>query len=341
MPSSISSSSDRLPGGAWRVTWAAALLLVALVVAGWEMTLRARGLEIASVVDNPTLWARERERVALLGDNALALVGASQMQMSIDLPTLRRHTSATPVQLGISAAPFMPVLASLADDERVSATVIVAFTMNDFVSHTRDTPSDLWARHYRNTQVSAAAVYYRDLEQALREVLGKVFVFVRSGARPQQALFGRAAGYVRTLPDRTQQADYLMVDRDAAYERRVARYLSGKEASFREVPDFEQRRLALESMITRIQQRGGHVVLVRFPTGKRILQMDQILYPKEIYWDQISRQSSARTIHFAEHPSLAGFDLPDGVHMDYRDTPAFTQALARLLYPAPEVTADP
>ena len=161
MPSSISSSSDRLPRGKWVLSWSAALVIVALVAGSWETLLRVRGLGIASVDDTAQLWATERERAATLGTNAMILVGASRMQMDVDLATLRQYTTKTPVQLAISAAPFMPVLESLADDDRVVGDVIVSFTMNDFLMPTRDSVSEQWVSAYTRLRASRTLLLYQ------------------------------------------------------------------------------------------------------------------------------------------------------------------------------------
>jgi len=339
MPSSTASANERLPRGGWALTWAVALAVAASIVCGWEVLLRVRGVGFASVDDSAELWARQRERAALLGKDAVILIGASEMQMGIDVDAMRRHTTGTPVQLAISAAPFMPVLANLADDPRITGTVVVSFSMASFCSTTTDSISERWVRHYERLRASRTRLFYEHLEDALGRAVAAVLISQGRGARPQQLIWSERATYVRTLPDRTQQADYQIVDREAAYRHRVDVYLSGEEPALRTVPDLDARLSALESMVEKIQGRGGRVILVRFPTTKRIWEMDEILYPKETYWNALASRTSARTIHFADYPSLSGFDLPDGVHIDYRDAPAFTDALSILLF-APREPAE-
>ena len=86
---STSSSSERVPQGGWLRTWIVTLVIVAVVVTGWEWFVRARGLGDVAVANTAELWVRERERAAALGSDALVLVGASRMQGGIDLETLR------------------------------------------------------------------------------------------------------------------------------------------------------------------------------------------------------------------------------------------------------------
>jgi hypothetical protein len=291
-----------------------------------------RGLGVTAVDDSAELWARERERAAQLGKDAVILVGASRMQMGIDLEVMQRYTTGTPVQLAISASPFMPVLEDLANDERVTGTVVVSFTMQDFLSVTTDSVAAQWVKAYEGLRGSRMRLFSERLEEGLRTGAASLLVSVGSGARPQQLFSGSSANYVRTLPDRSQRADYDIVDREAAYRRRVAIYLSGEEPVFRAVPDLDARLVVLESMIRKLQDRGAVVILVRFPTTRRIWEMDQILYPKSVYWDEVAKRTSGRTIHFTEFAALLDFDLPDGVHLDYRDVPRFTAALSALIF---------
>jgi hypothetical protein len=332
MLSSTSSSSDRLPRGNWARTWIAAAVIVVIVVGSWEVMLRVRGLGDTTVHDSVQLWARERERAAQLGKNAVILVGASRMQMGIDLNVMQRYTTKTPVQLAISASLFMPVLEDLANDERVTGKVVVSFTMQDFVSVTTDSVAAQWVQAYEGLRSSRTRLFSERLEEGLRAAAQSLLVSVGSGARPQQLFAGSGASYVRTLPDRSQRADYEIVDREAAYRRRVAIYLSGEEPAFRVVPDFDARLAVFDDLIRKLQSRGAEVILVRFPTTRRIWEIDQILYPKRVYWDEVVKRTSARTIHFTDYPALMDFDLPDGVHLDYRDAPRFTAALSELIF---------
>jgi hypothetical protein len=308
------------------------LAVVVTIVCGWETVLRVRGLSVASVDDGPDLWAQERDRAALLGKDAIVLIGASEMQMGIDIDTMRQYTAGTPVQLAISAAPFMPLLEDVANDERITGTVVVSFSMSSFCSTTSDSISEQWVRHYERLSASRTRLFYEHVENVLRRAVAAVLLSAERGARPQQLMRHEPTSYVRTLPDRAQRADYRIVDREAAYRHRVEVYLDGAEPSRRTVPDFDSRLSALEAMIHKIQDRGGHVILVRFPTTKRIWEIDEISYPRKMYWDRLVERTSARSIHFADYAPLSGFDLPDGVHLDYRDAPAFTAALSSVLF---------
>lgn len=338
MNSSISSSSESLLSSGWGRTWLLAAAAMLLFVCGWETYVRMHGTQAFQVENSAELWAQERARASALGSQAVVLVGASRMQMDIDIETMQRISHKTPVQLAISASPFMPVLRDLADDDRVSGTILVSLTMQDLVSQTSQSAAEQWVQSYRLARARGSASFYEPAEETLHQTVHKTFVSLSLGARPQNLLFGSRLGYVRTLPNRMQLADYESTDRAAAYRERVRRYIaSGGEPVRQTVADFDARIAALNDVVERIRSHGGDVVLIRFPSTRRIWEIEQIRYPRDAYWDALAEHTTARTIHFADHPELMAFDLPDGVHLDYRDAPSFTAALSRLIWNA----ADP
>lgn len=338
MHSSTSSSSTRLPTGGWLRSWCQILLIVILVVGGWELFVRERGIGDTAVSDSVDLWVRERERASQLGSKALILVGASRMQMGLDLQVLKQHTSKVPVQLAISDSPFLPVFEHLANDRSITGTVVVSLTASDMLLSTRETLADVWSEKYDRMSAGKTAVFYQPLEESLRESINAMLVSFAGGARPQQLIFNtRENVYVRTLPDRSQQADYSKVDRERAYQRRIEQVINGASVETRQVPDFDARIQHLQALISRIVDRGGDVILVRLPSTKRIWDIEEARYPRAIFWNAIAEGVTAHSIHFADFPELSNFDFTDGVHIDVSDQAAFTAALAKVLpLPRPE-----
>jgi hypothetical protein len=304
-----------------------------LIVGGWELFVRVRGLSDTAVSDTAELWVRQRERASALGDDAIILVGASRMQMGIDLLVMQQFTAGTPVQLAMSASPFLPVLEHLANDDSITGTVIVSFTARDVSRYTQETRSVRWLVAYDDYQAGRMNVFYQPLEDRLRNFVNSILVSFENNARPQQLIFGNTTrNYVRTLPDRSHQADYSKVDREAAYERRVELVRGSVEVALQEIPNLDIRIRELESLVKRIAERGGRVIFVRLPSSGRIREIEDARYPRTIYWDSIAAQTSVRTIHYADYPQLSKFDFPDGVHIDVRDQAAYTAELSKLLF---------
>ena len=74
-----------------------------------------------------------------------------------------------------------------------------------------------------------------------------------------------------------------------------------------------------DDRVKRIQDRGGKVVFVRFPSGEDFYRVTERFYPKQEYWDRFAALTSAQTWHFRDVEGLSNFPCPDGVHLGSRD----------------------
>ena len=74
-------------------------------------------------------------------------------------------------------------------------------------------------------------------------------------------------------------------------------------------------------------QRGARVVFIRFPTSGEHWQLDEEMFPRERYWDNMAQRVSGRWSHFQEITGINRFNLPDTSHLDRRDKPEFTRLI--------------
>jgi hypothetical protein len=86
-----------------------------------------------------------------------------------------------------------------------------------------------------------------------------------------------------------------------------------------------------ERWVEQIQSRGGHVVYLRMPTSGEMWELGDVLYPRERFWNVLASSTAAATIHFADHPSLSNFELPDLSHIRGDERGRFTNALIDVL----------
>jgi hypothetical protein len=82
----------------------------------------------------------------------------------------------------------------------------------------------------------------------------------------------------------------------------------------------------LETAVAAIQARGGRVIFLVMPTSGLVLAADSKRFPRAAYWDKLVSTTSAKTVHWQDHPELSGFTCPDGSHLDKRNISAFTNA---------------
>ena len=85
----------------------------------------------------------------------------------------------------------------------------------------------------------------------------------------------------------------------------------------------------MEPWVERIQARGGRVVFARFPSTGEVLAVDEAMRSRREHWDRFAARTAAETLHFQDVPGLAGFDCPDGAHLDRGDTARFHRGAGR------------
>ena len=345
-----------MPEGRWWQPLATALVLTLLAIGGLEAWLASRGFE-ATVVDSPSLWAEQRARVDRLGNKALVLVGASRMQLDVDLATLRDLTGKEPVQLAIDGSSFVPVLADLAADDKVTGTVIVDYqdqVMAD-LQH-KDGATQYVAQWQRERDRDAIPNFARS-EAWLSAFVHRHMRSFADGASPFDSLMRRALDinatpqYLVTLPDRERLADYALVRMPDFYFARVLRnagisvapqapdwqtfntLLTREIAALAPVsmPRFAANSEAVAGMVRRIEARGGRVVFVMFPRSGLVRAADERFFPREDYWRPFIDTVRTSSLHYADVPSLKALICPDGSHLDRHERVAFTRDLVHAM----------
>jgi hypothetical protein len=320
-----------------------------------ESALSKKGFS-PTVNDSEALWLNERERASSLGQSALILVGASRIQLDLDLRVLHQKTGLEPVQLAIDGSSYVPILQGLARDPTIRGTVVVDLMPGPVSFEVGPTGT---SQHYQSEyDARSAGNYrwptYRSLDAWLARVIRPQLINFADGGRPWDSLVNRVTNskaspqYLLTFADRSRQADYQRVTMPDFYLRRVHRHIGspvdidinqstdrlaeqlaeyiGRLHPTPENAQTQKGLLDLEDAVVAIQSRGGKVVIVGLPTSGLLQEADSKRFPKRLYWDRVVANTKAQTIHWQEHPGLAGFVCPDGSHLDKRDTLAFTNA---------------
>lgn len=324
MPSSISSFESDRPNMPWRKIHGFALLAFAACVGLMEWRLAQLGYQ-PTVLDSTARWNHERTRASHLGERAIILVGASRIQLGVDLDILRQETGLEPVQLAIDGTPADPVLADLAADPAIRGTILV-----DYYGHGVDAVENR-AGYYlkkhsspsaQGSDLSPAAWAENLLAESLRERMRSY----ADGAQPIMSLLVRIGGgqaggaFLTTRPDRSRFADYSQVKMPEYYYKRVARELGLDsigissntqallERQIQQITASESRRFLervvdIRRMAQAIQARGGRVVFIQMPTSGMIREIEEKRYPDKLFWERCgltgilcSPVSPARTV---------------------------------------------
>lgn len=337
MHTSTSNSSDRRPPQHWRRTWLLSMVIVSISLVGWELFNRSHGLWRTGTNDSERIWAEKRIIASQLGESALILIGASRIQLGIDIPRLQQLTGKEVVQLAIDGNPFMSVLEDLAADDSVTGTIIVSATVEGL---SRDLNTENRAHQYLSYYHSVVEQNFRfeTIETKLESQLHRYVYSISSFITPYKWFLWSderltQAGYLKFNSDRSIDADYSMVDTSVLYNDRIVRHLAGEEVVVtRQKNKLEAQVGYINHLVSKIEKRGGEVIFVRFPTDKRIWEIDNKRYPKSEFWDRFARLSVGRTVHFRDHQTLSDFDLPDGSHLDRGDKLTFTENLSNIIF---------
>lgn len=334
MPLSISSSNERLPAGPWWRTWLLAAGLAVGVLASYEAALRAHGFTPA-VSDDARLWALARGHIHPEDPDEVVVIGSSRARSALDPATLAEVFGRPPVLLAVNASGCVPVLRDLAEDDTFRGLVLCevtpAYFFNGVAAANAGTQAD-FVRRYRAQPAEAP------LEERLQILVQESLAFRLSRPGPQEVVLSLLESgrwpeppHTRTFADRSTFADYSKAD--LAKLNRL-REQEARDAGGGAPPGPLGRDLAaIALMVRRIQARGGRVVFLFLPTGARVREIEGHNFPRPMYWDALVAETGAPAIHWRDYPELAGFDTPDGSHLDPRQAAEFTGRLLSILRP--------
>jgi len=333
VPSSTSNFDEpRPPAGPWLKTWLLAIAVVVAMSAAAERLTRSLGF-VPSITDDADLWCAAFDRVAADDPSQIVLIGASRFQLGIDLREIAREFDGQePIQLSVDGSSCIPVLDHLSRQTSFRGVVIVDISCTKLF-HGLESDKGAQAEylcHYRSRPVMNA--FNRSLVTWIQsQTTFRQLARSRTRGGPHWLAAGAlpTPNYVTMDAERSRKANYSNVELDVLERRLAAR---------RVLPDFhfEPDKIdgdinAVESMVSRIQARGGRVVFVRMPTTGRTAVAEEEHTPRAKTWDVMASKSRAILIHFADYPSLASCDCPDESHLDAADAPRFTAALARII----------
>jgi hypothetical protein len=324
--SSTSNSKIEVLRGNWLRTWAIALSLLFVLLFLWEGAWRARGF-VPMMADSPALWANVRRQVK---PDSVVIIGSSRSAVGIDPRLYEQLTGKKTLQLSITAASPLPVLKHFAADESFKGTIICELVENAILIGYDEPRSQMYINESKNESL------VRLLEFRADSFLQQHLVSAMPELNPYQVLKSVFSGelphppHVYMYPDRTRLSDFSKVD----VQKVIANGLKGVtnlgQGRFSKTL-FMEMAAKMEEDVRRIQSRGGRVVFVRMPTSGVQWSHTEVVAPKVEFWDAFAAQTSAITIHFKDYPELADIDCPDYSHIDKRDVPRFTTALAKII----------
>jgi hypothetical protein len=280
-------------------------------------------------------------RGSVRGDDPdqVVFIGTSRMRFAMDPERFAGVFGGPgPVQLAVDGSGCAPVLRHLSRDESFRGIVVcevmpaVFFTGPGLDEEGR---GEGIAEEYVK-QYEARRSPLLGIEQRLRQRVQRTLVCRLGDLHPRYVLGAlrrthRPPGpnFRVTLPDRSVRADFTKAPDLAGLEKLFVETYDDVVAA--PPSEFQKTLQATEEMVSRIHRRGGQVVFVRLPVSGPLRAAEERIFPRPRYWDVLAGRTEALTIPFEDYSTLRRFHCPDGSHLDQRDVPAFTEALAAVI----------
>ncbi|HHO49345.1 MAG TPA: hypothetical protein ENK18_00360 [Deltaproteobacteria bacterium] len=328
MPSSTSSSDalGRAPELPWGRLWLLGLAIALGILGGAEGLWRSRGHRPV-VDDGPGLWSASWRRVSEPG--ALVLLGASRIQVGLDLDRIHDALGLQPVMLAIDASSPRPILEALAHDGSFHGRVLCSVTAETLVPGPKDRrPADWLARH-RRAPLDAPLNRWASIQLQQRLVLASygaslhriVYTLLRRGTLPEPS-------YLYTRADRERSTDFSRVPDLEIVRRGYVDRLKGAPWAWTPATWLEATE-PVQAWAQAIEERGGSVLFVRLPTSGALRALEDARAPRDRFWDRFAERSPAPAVHLDD---LGGsYHLPDDSHVDRADRAGLTDVVIRLV----------
>lgn len=351
MPSSTSSSEELpihhsppvrpLPDLRIGLAIAVALVVFGSAVAAWELYWRAYGA-MPSYRNSEGLWAMQRRRINQGEGNATVLIGSSRTLSNINLDVWERLAGRRPIQLALEGTSPITPLEGLADDEDFRGELIVGvspllffsgfeYRVSVFAYHPRETPSQRVGQRLSMLLVEPFFGFY-DPDFALFTILKRQPWADRIGVRTRRDVrklfISEADRNTRMWPK---------VERDPAYQK-IAKAIWAQNFEppppkvLAEAPAKRQQQIdRAAAAVAKLRTRGVNVVFVLHPIDGPFREFEQRANPRAESWDALLTRTGARGIHFADHPELQGYNLPEWSHLASADAVRYTEELYKII----------
>lgn len=341
-----------IPAQPWGRILAIAVLLAALLFAGWEQHWRAFG-STPGIRNSDGLWAQQRRRIDEGEGARTVIIGSSRLLFDIDLDTWERVAGERPIQLALEGTSSVFVLEDLAADPNFTGRLIIGVTPELFFGgsgfrraaisgYHREGPA-LRVGQWLSMHLVEPVFAFYDPDFALGPVLRRQ----DWPERPDMKVRKTVRKLSVSEADRNTQLWHKVED-DPEY-RNLCREIWAQRFGPPDPAVLARQKEALPKQLERaakavatLKARGVPMVFVRAPSTGPFLEFEQRAFPRATTWDPLLAMTGVRGIHFEDEPTLQGYELPEWSHLAVRERPRFTEALVRLLA-APEAapTARP
>jgi hypothetical protein len=327
-----------VPAQPWGRILLGTVLLLALLVAGWEEYWRAYGVSPGNT-NTYGLWAIQRRRIDAGEGNATVLAGASRLYFDVQLPVWERLDGRRPIQLSFEGTSPLTTVEDLAADANFTGRLVIGVEPDLFFSGyqyragairyaRKESPSQRVGQ-WLSMRLIEPYFAFDDPDYSLESVLARQPWPQRAGLQSHT----RVRKLAETEADRNTHL-WSKLETDPQY-RQMARGIWRQE--FAPSPDDPSPAEALKiekeqiermaKAVAQLRAHGVKVLFVRMPSDGEYLAFENREFPRARTWDALLGSTHAPGIHFEDYPQLQGYYLPEWSHIAGSQAERFTAAL--------------
>lgn len=322
-----------------------AVILSVVFLSGWEWYCRVQGF-VATMEDDKELWAETRAKLEDNNPNQIVSVSASRGHFDIQLNEWEEMTGTRPIMLSAGGRGPAAVFQDIVENTDYNGTILMNVTPGLFFV----TPVDSvfgWWRGKEWVDYYHKRTYAQIFNHQLSYALQPYFAFLTSGEEGDVDLKSMVADWQNTN-DRTESGppfprfSYVDAERnttmlekivtDVAFAAVIQRVWTFDYDSINKLENFKPEIFDFYfDLIGRFKKRGGKVILTRNPSHNKVKEHEQLLWPREEYWDKFTKQSGCPAYHFEDYPQLNQFYTPEWSHLSTPDARIYTKELVKIL----------
>lgn len=327
-----------IPDRPWKAIGLAALVMLLLAVAAWEMGARAYGLRSVDIGDSPQAWAEMRDSVQ---PDDLVLVGDSRILFDTDLEYFHRLTGVRPRQLAIHGTNGRSLMTDLAEDPSYRGLLVVG--MLD-LSYFRPIEAGAgiggpWIEgRERNREPSQISGLWID------RWLQRRFAFMDEDMRLSRLVVRADHGWRKGVDspyddvwkvdesyDHRQRYLWWRIEQPGYYQDQARNAWGGFKGKPLPPPVITAVIGKSREAVAKLRARGGEVIFLHPPSAPELRVNEEARLPRARGWDALLAGVPAKGIHSDDLPQAQNLDLPEYSHLSRTCATVFTDAYVRRL----------
>jgi hypothetical protein len=325
--------------------------LVVVFAASWEIYWRHRGFT-ATYNDDKILWATKRKEVYKPPDQATVFIGPSRIKFDLDIPTWERLTGEEAIQLAIVGTSCRLILNDLADDQKFKGKLIIDGTEFTLFSgaaqrdrsaiqtlnyYYKETPSQKTSAEI-NYALESKVVFLEEGKFGLNALLNGLHVPDRKGvisppAFPKELSVSHFDRQTCLTPMflSSEHLQQVQINNWVQRNNWIKKSLTDKTIHGLKGDSLIAVMERVKKSIDKIRSRGGQVIFVRPPSSGGYKKAEEIVYPRQEYWDKLLAYTNTPGIYYSDYPEIANFVCPEWSHLAPKDAITYTENLVRIL----------